>query len=343
MIASLLGALLLAEGALRVRFYLRYGTFQRIHEFVREDSTGLPIPVPGRRTRSIQIDSRGFRNPELELPKPAGRIRLAFLGASTTYCAEVSSNEATWPSLVREGVARAHPDASVDYVNAGVAGYILAHVETCLEVRVQPLQPDVIVLYEATNDFTRDTRALAKEQGVYVEHADRQDWFAEQSMLWYVVQKNWLARTRATVSASDARHVQLDIPRLEGAYRERYAHLIAAARQVAPVVVVVTFAQRARAGMSADELRAACLSHFYYMPYIDAQGVIEGFAAYNRAIRAAARDTGAILVEGEDQLPSDAEHFADSVHFTDAGARWQAERVLRGLESAPAFQALFTR
>ena len=85
------------------------------------------------------------------------------------------------------------------------------------------------------------------------------------------------------------------------------------------------------------------MTHFYYMPYMSHAALVQGFAAYNRAIRAVAAATGAVLVAGEDDVPADDEHFADSVHFTDAGCRWQAQRVAAALERAPAFQGLFAR
>ena len=52
---------------------------------------------------------------------------------------------------------------------------------------------------------------------------------------------------------------------------------------------------------------------------------------------------GAYLIDGEDEIPGDAAHFADSVHFTDAGCRAMAQRVAGRLEGAPGFQALFAR
>lgn len=338
-----LGTLVVLELAVRVRSYVLHGTFSPVHDMVVHAGTGLRIPVPGRVTGAITIDHRGFRNPELEVPKPAGRVRVAFLGASTTYCAEASSNEATWPALVTARLSEAHPETSFDYVNAGVVGYILAHVETTLAVRVKPLAPDVIVIYEATNDLTKDTRELAKEQGVYRGHADANDRLADVSMLWHLIQKNLLARQRADDAWAGHDRVRLDVPRLETSYRERYAHLVRAAQEVAPVVVVVTFAQRARRDMPPEELKAACVTHAYYMPYMSPEGILDGFDAYNRAIRSAAAETGAVLVEGEDGVPPDAAHFTDSVHFTDAGCRWQATRVFAGLDAAPAFRALLAR
>lgn len=342
-LAALVAALLLGELAVRVRFYAKYGTFLREHTFAEDAASGLQIPVPGLDTGAMRIDSRGFRNPELEVPKPAGRVRIAFLGASTTYCAEASKNETTWPALVTAAVARSHDAISFDYVNAGVAGYTLQNIQKNLEYRVKPLAPDVIVIYEATNDFTKDSREAAQAQGVYTEHADRDDWLAEISLLWHLIEKNVLVKTRARAAETNGQRVKLDYASLEASYRERYANLIRKASEIAPVVVVATFSQRTRRGMSASELERSCITHYYYMPYIDADSVIEGFAAYNRAIRGAAHDTGAVLIEGEDEIPADAEHFADSVHFTDAGCVSMAQRITRGLEAAPGFLKLVAR
>src|SRR5512143_2051214 len=98
---SLLVALLLLEGAVRVRQWMRYGTTQAdAVELVTDPATGLRIARPHMDTGRIQTNSLGFRSPELETPKPRGRVRLAFLGGSTTFCAEVSSNAVTWPALV---------------------------------------------------------------------------------------------------------------------------------------------------------------------------------------------------------------------------------------------------
>ena len=79
------------------------------------------------------------------------------------------------------------------------------------------------------------------------------------------------------------------------------------------------------------------------MPFLDVEGLLDGYAEYNRVIREVAWATGAILIEGEDTIPGDPEHFADSVHFRDPGLALQARRVLAGLLAAPAFQDLVER
>ena len=47
-----------------------------------------------------------------------------------------------------------------------------------------------------------------------------------------------------------------------------------------------------------------------------------------------------ILVDGALDIPGDAAHFTDSVHFTDAGSRAMAQRVSTALMAAEPFQAL---
>ena len=166
---SILVALLAIEGAVRVRQYMKYGTTAVVlNAYVYDPKSDLWVPGPQMNRKQIQLDSGGFRNPELENPKPENRIRLAFLGASTTFCAEVSSNETTWPHLVARELSKRYRGVTFDYVNAGVPGYVVERSLRNLRLRVAPLQPDFILYYEAANDFAKDSRerrVLQREMG----------------------------------------------------------------------------------------------------------------------------------------------------------------------------------
>jgi hypothetical protein len=123
LVFSIAAALLIFEGGVRLRQWLRYGSADNSLYATTVDATsGLTFATPGQTTSRISINSLGFRGPELETPKPTGRIRLAFIGASTTFCAEVSSNEMAWPHLVRNTLQRHWPNVSFDYVNSAVPG-----------------------------------------------------------------------------------------------------------------------------------------------------------------------------------------------------------------------------
>ncbi len=341
-LGGLLAALLLVEGLVRLRQWWRYGTtVTSYYRFALDPATGLRIPEPGHTVGPISIDSLGFRGPELERPKPPGRIRVAFLGASTTFCAEASSREATWPHLVVEGLKRAEPELDFDYVNGGAGGFTVANSLVSLEQRIAPLEPDVIVYYEATNDLTVDTRRLAIEAGLYEAGEGEPSRLGEYWLTWFLLEKNLGQALRARPKEGEL--LRFEPAALSRGFERRLTELVRAAQQRCSVVALVTFSVQMRPEQSPAAQRAAAASALYYMPFLDVGGLLAGYAEYNRVIRAVARAAGAILIEGEDSIPGDARHFADSVHFRDPGLVKQAERVLAGLLAAPAYRDLVAR
>ena len=316
-----------AEGLVRLRQWAKYGTAAPLDSAFRmEARTGLRVPDGEKVARHVRINSLGFRSPELADPKPVGTIRVAFLGASTTYSAEVSSNEATWPHLVWQALKDARPRIRFDYLNAAVPGYTTEASLRNLLLRVKPLQPDVIVFYEATNDLAVDTLRLARGQGLVAGDAEATSWPARYSMLWFLVEKNLTVRRRQAEATQGGKLV-FEPRALSRKFEQRLEALVSAGQASARAVVLVTFAPRLRRGASADEQREAAVTAAYYMPYMSIEGLLQGYDEYNRVIRDVAHRTGAVLVEAEGAIPGDRVHYADSVHLTDAGSRALAQVV----------------
>jgi lysophospholipase L1-like esterase len=94
----------------------------------------------------------GFRGREIELPKPEGRFRIVCLGGSTTYSDAVSDDE-TYPVHLERVLRDARPDLDIEVVNAGIPSYTTAESLANLAFRVIDLQPDVLVVYHAVNDY----------------------------------------------------------------------------------------------------------------------------------------------------------------------------------------------
>jgi len=327
--------LLLVESAVRIRQYFRYGSAGAIlYKSVVDPQLKLPIQAPNQTTPTIRINSLGFRGPELSVPKPAGTIRLAFLGASTTFCAEVSTNELAWPHLVWRGLQEHWPDIHFDYVNGSFPGYVVASSLRNLKHRIQPLAPDIIVIYDAINDLSRDTRELAKDQGIQRGAVDESGLLGRWSLTWFLVEKNLrlMARQRRATDET-ARNVVLP-PAFSQAFRQRFRELVDESSKAAPVVAIATFSQKVRREQSAEQRLRNANTHLYYMPYLKVEQILDGIDEYNRVIREVAREAGTTLIEGEESIPADDRHFTDSVHFTDAGSRAMARRVVTSLISS---------
>jgi lysophospholipase L1-like esterase len=338
---STCASLIVLEVAVRIRQWLRFGTTDaKVVSLKIDESTGLRILVPNSETKTIRVNSLGFRGPEIEDPKPEGRIRIAYLGGSTTFCAEVSGEETTWPHLVWQKLQAAYPKSRFDYLNAGVPGYGLGEVLRSLEQRVQNFKPDIIIVYEATNDISYDTRELARKQGIYQGDADDPSWLAKRSVAWYLIEKNLQIYARQKGALSNDTRLVFEPSSLARGFRQRLTQLVQTSKKVAPIVAVATFSTKFRRTQSKEEQLQAANTSLYYMPYMSVSGLLDAFEEYNAVVRQVAKETGVVLIDGENEIPGDDLHFNDSVHFKDEGSRIMAHRVATALIGSGKLQSL---
>ncbi|MGQ0553477.1 MAG: SGNH/GDSL hydrolase family protein [Planctomycetota bacterium] len=94
----------------------------------------------------------GFRGPEVQQPKPAGRYRIICLGGSTTYDDGVGDAD-TYPAQLQEMLRDALPSRDIEVINAGVPSYTSAESLTNLVFRCLELSPDALLIFDNINDF----------------------------------------------------------------------------------------------------------------------------------------------------------------------------------------------
>ncbi|MEO0480659.1 MAG: SGNH/GDSL hydrolase family protein [Planctomycetota bacterium] len=315
MLVATFAALLAGEAAVRVRHYLKHGTFGPIYEFEIDEESGLRVPPVGE-NGSITINQRQFRGPEIEVPKPDGRLRIAFLGGSTTFCAEASADDKVWPHLVAQGLDGHFGGRSVDYVNGGAAGFDSGSSKKNLEIRMRDLEPDLVVIYHATNDFSKDAAEQAAEQGFDVSFS--RSWLARRSMLFSLIEKNLLLSSR---SGEDVEKIEVDLDAIVEKFEARLRALIMSSKERADAVAIATFAHRMRAGQSEAELQKNAKTALLYVPFLRLEDIVEGMDRCNELIRRLAVELEVVLTDEIDHIPADAEQYNDSVHFTDAGCQ----------------------
>ncbi len=316
---------ILSEVFIRLRERIKHGGI--IEDIlVIDPSSQLRIPKASTALGPIKINSLGFRSPEIPITKPLSAVRLAFIGASTTFCAEVSSNETTWPHMVWKRLQESYPGVKFDYINAAVPGFTVAASLRNLLFRVNPLQPDIIIIYHATNDLSKDTRELAIKQGIYHHSEGEKDWFTKYSRLLYLLKKNVEIFYRQK-EVFNHRKLIFNSAELSQGFRDRLRMLILESQKNAKLVAVATFSYKLRREQTLEEQVKAANTALYYMPYMSIEGLLDGYEEYNRVIKEVARETGALLIEDEMSIPGNDSYFKDSVHFTDIGSKLMAERV----------------
>jgi hypothetical protein len=109
-------------------------------------------PTPYYRKGQTYHNSLGYRNDEFPLEKPNGVFRIVALGGSSTYDVSIKDNDKTFTAQLERMLREEYGYQNVQVINAGVPGYNSWEILVNLEFRVLDLDPDLVIIYEGTND-----------------------------------------------------------------------------------------------------------------------------------------------------------------------------------------------
>jgi lysophospholipase L1-like esterase len=101
----------------------------------------------------FRLNNFGFRDDDVQLPKPPGVLRIVCIGASTTE--EGSSNGFTYPNLVERFLNERFGAGRVEVINAGVSGTRTVR-ERARFADYLMMEPDLIVFYNGVNDICHE-------------------------------------------------------------------------------------------------------------------------------------------------------------------------------------------
>jgi lysophospholipase L1-like esterase len=338
--------LAVCEVGLRARQWMRYGSFAasvRDPMLEYDSNADLLVPRPGYEVKgarlNIKINSLGFRGDDFDRMKPPHTVRIAALGASTTFCAEVSDNHKTWPHRLQEKLSAAYPGVRFEVINTAVGGYTAAENLRNLTHRVLPLDPDLALYYEGNNEITKDTRQLALDRGL-IARGNPQSLartISNYSLLFDLTYKNLtiLAGRRNAVAVRTLDSVPSDLPsHFIGQLDEMRRTL--AARDIP--LVLSTFIVKFRRNQPRPTQLANADVEFYYMPWMSIDGMLDAVDTYNQAILDYAARNSLPVVDDREAVSPDAEHFSDAMHLLDKGAEAMADRFFKYLRTSNELQ-----
>jgi hypothetical protein len=135
-----------------------------------EPSASPPYRYYPARTTPLGLTTNafGFRGPDVPLDKPAGTVRVAFLGASTTVGSY--SSPFSYPEYVVHWLnlwaAKTGTSVRFDLLNSGRTGMTSKDIAAIARQEVLPLEPDLLVYYEGANQFVFADRMAGDEYAV---------------------------------------------------------------------------------------------------------------------------------------------------------------------------------
>jgi lysophospholipase L1-like esterase len=104
---------------------------------------------------TVYTNEDGFRisSPDYRLPKekPAGQLRIAFLGGSLVQLA--STFETTLPGSLKTLLRERYPNRDIEVINAGIQSCVSRQSIAELLFTVVDYHPDIVILYDGGNDL----------------------------------------------------------------------------------------------------------------------------------------------------------------------------------------------
>lgn len=265
-------------------------------------------------TWMYSLNRQGFRDDDVELPKPPGVFRIVCIGGSTTE--EGATNATTYPNLLEAELnARFGGSPRIDVVNCGVSG-ILTSGERARTFDYLALEPDLLLFYEGVNDLVytrvprwRESLPVGKRLLGMSSFVRRvwNDWF-------------W----------PDPKQAQADIERT----MLRHLHtLIETARARGIDAAICSFAySKPRAGVT-DEwgfaeyqtLKFVAGGDLYYKTY---RSLV---AAMNAAFRDYCTKQSLLYIAVAEEMPDGATYFGDICHMRHAGTEQKVAIIARAV------------
>ncbi len=354
-LATAIVAVLLSLLALEIgwRFYVaNFGTeYQRVFylysraEIDALESIYRPLPFVnyGLSPTRDDINSLGYRGPEIAQPKPEASYRIAALGGSTTYGGYLDTYDLAWPHQLRQTLAADYGLNHVEVVNAGVPAYTSFESAVNFMLRVQDLDPDMIIIYHAVNDVTPRLVDPAYYSGGY---EGRGTWrYLDDPLPISALQRLLMHKLGNTVPLAYALNEQLPAPesirrcQLDTSGEQAVcANLGLTAEQVLAANPPVYFQRNLGniIGMAQQRDIETLLLTWAYSPYpYDApRGNVMTHAyqqaavvEHNAIIRELASQRGVMLYDMAATLPIDREYWYNGVHQSAQGAAEMARQL----------------
>ena len=132
---------------------------------------------------NVAINEFGFRGRAVTRAKPAGTVRIACVGGSTTYGVGATTNTHTYPAIVESTLRYEYVEEpfDVEVLNCGVNAYESLQVLVYLQTVIMDFDPDIVLVHTAVNDAVLMARSARFES----DYSEVKQSFARPAARWW--------------------------------------------------------------------------------------------------------------------------------------------------------------
>jgi hypothetical protein len=309
---------------------------------------------PGGRFGKWSLNAFGMRGPDISRVKPPYVIRVVTAGASETFGLYESSGR-EYPRQLEDSLnARlgGHRTACGQWhaqvLNAAMPGMSLPTIDQDIRLRVQPLNPDFVVLYATPPAYLDDAVPVAARPDSLNHNAPRLPRYYAlfprvaarlrtqlKSLLPIALQDRIRRHEISVMVDRHQRNWRFNSVPLERvrAFEADLRHVVGSIRSAGAIPVLMTHANRFVGSANSNVAALRAWEKFY--PRAPGQTIVAFDSVARLTTITVARDSQAVLVDLAPALArSHGAAFADFSHFTDLGAALTAGTVSRSILAA---------
>ena len=347
---------------LGLRFYLsNYGDERQktLYLYSREEINekltllrGLAFLNYGLSPTHEYVNSRGYRGPEIALPKPDDVYRIVALGGSTTFGLFLDSWQLTYPHKLQQQLRSAYDYSQVEVVNAGVPQYSTWESAVNMLLRVPDLEPDMVIIYHGINDVGVRLTDPEYFDGLYYAKGywtDQDDPLPPSSLLRFAMKRLGFElqadyRLDAKFRVPDGiRSCMPDTSATEG-YCRGFDMLASDVLRTNPPVYFERNMRnmiRLARGMNSETLLLTWAYSPLDFPIEGGGGMVydylqDGVEEHNTIVRKLAEEEGALFYDLAASMPIEEKFWVNGIHMKAAGATEMARQVAEYLASTGA-------
>ena len=101
---------------------------------------------------TININSHGFRGPEISQEKPENTYRIFVLGGSTGFGSGSTSDDTTIPGFLQKKFNESNLNVRVEVINAGISAFESFAETYYIKNKLIHFEPDLFIVYDGGND-----------------------------------------------------------------------------------------------------------------------------------------------------------------------------------------------